>query len=234
MPVRGGCSRACCRAGRAGMTWCNARAGFCQRRKSRGDYYDFFEKRPGHFGFVLADVSGKGVPAAMLMANLQGLFRSHADRGEAGVMLEAVNAQFHESTTPDSFATAFYADLDETTRELHYVNCGHPPALLRRASGQLEMLEAGATVLGAFPFFRAASSRVELEAGDRLLVYSDGAVEAQSAAGEEFGEERLVQLFEQTAHLKPEEALPELESAIQRHSGVSLFDDCTLLMASLR
>lgn len=208
---------------------------FLPAREVSGDYYDFFEKRPGHFGFVVADVSGKGVPAAMLMANLQALFRSHAYRDEASVepVLRAVNAQFHESTSPESFATAFYADLDEASRELRYINCGHPPALLRKASGEMRMLEAGAMVLGAFPFWQAETARVTLEAGDRLLVYSDGAVEAQSAAGEEFGEERLVQLFDTTSHLSPKEALPELEAAIQRHSGVSLFDDCTLFMASL-
>lgn len=209
---------------------------FLPAREVSGDYYDFFEKRPGHFGFVVADVSGKGVPAAMLMANLQALFRSHTYRSEAEVepVLRAVNAQFHESTSPESFATAFYADLDEGTHELQYINCGHPPALLRKANGELRMLEASGMVLGAFPFWQAETGRIRLDEGDRLLVYSDGAVEAQSASGEEFGEERLVELFEKTAHLPPQEALPEMEAAIQRHSGVSLFDDCTLFMASLR
>ncbi len=209
---------------------------FLPAREVSGDYYDFFEKRPGHFGFVVADVSGKGVPAAMLMANLQGLFRSHAysDGATPERVLERVNAQFHESTAPESFATAFYADLDEATRELRYVSCGHPAAFLRRGDGRVEQLEAGAMVLGAFPWWRAEASVVKLEAGDSLLVYSDGAAEAQSAEGEEFGEERLRQLFEATAHLKPEEALPEIEAAIQKHSGVTLYDDCTLFMASLR
>lgn len=209
---------------------------FMPAREVSGDYYDFFEKRPGHFGFVVADVSGKGVPAAMLMANLQALFRSHAYRDTSGVepVLRAVNAQFHESTSPESFATAFYADLDEQTRELHYVNCGHPAALLRKSSGEVHALEASAMVLGAFPFWQAETGSVRLDEGDRLLVYSDGAIEAQSSSGEEFGEQRLLDLLEKTAHLKPEEALPEMEAAITRHSGVSLFDDCTLFMASLR
>jgi sigma-B regulation protein RsbU (phosphoserine phosphatase) len=209
---------------------------FLPAREVSGDYYDFFEKRPGHFGFVVADVSGKGVPAAMLMANLQALFRSHTYRDEAAVepVLRAVNAQFHESTSPESFASAFYADLDEASRELQYINCGHPPAMLRKATGELKLLEASGTVLGAFPFWHAETGRVRLDEGDRLLVYSDGAVEAQSVSGEEFGEARLVDLFQKTAHLAPGEALPEMEAAIQKHSGVSLFDDCTLFMASLR
>ncbi|MCX6610116.1 MAG: fused response regulator/phosphatase [Acidobacteria bacterium] len=209
---------------------------FLPAREVSGDYYDFFEKRPGHFGFVVADVSGKGVPAAMLMANLQALFRSHAYRDAAAPepVLRAVNAQFHESTSPESFATAFYADLDEASQELSYINCGHPPALLRKRNGDIKMLEASALVLGAFPFWSAETGRVKLDEGDRLLVYSDGAVEAQSSSGEEFGEDRLLELFQNTAHLAPQEALPEIEAEIQKHSGVSLFDDCTLFMASLR
>ncbi len=209
---------------------------FLPARQVSGDYYDFFEKRPGHFGFVVADVSGKGVPAAMLMANLQGLFRSHAYLDDAGPepMLRAVNGQFHESTAPESFATAFYADLDEQSRQLHFINCGHPPAWLRRANGKIQTLDPGAMVLGAFADWRAEAGQVQLDSGDRLLVYSDGAVEAQNASGDEFGEEKLLQLFEETSHLPPAEALPEIEAAIQTHSGVSLFDDCTLFMARLR
>lgn len=209
---------------------------FLPAREVSGDYYDFFEKRAGHFGFVVADVSGKGVPAAMLMANLQALFRSYTYRDEAGPepVLRAVNAQFHESTSPESFATAFYADLNESSLELRYINCGHPPGLLRKASGEIQLLESGAVVLGAFPSWQAETATVQMDAGDRLLVYSDGVVEAQSATGEEFGDERLLKLFEDTVHLTPQEALPEMEAAIQKHSGVSLFDDCTLFMASLR
>ena len=209
---------------------------FLPAREVSGDYYDFFEKRAGHFGFVVADVSGKGIPAAMLMANLQALFRSYTYRDEAGPepVLRAVNAQFHESTSPESFATAFYADLDEASRELQYINCGHPPALLRKASGEIQLLESSAIVLGAFPCWQAETTTVQMDAGDRILVYSDGAVEAQSPTGEEFGDERLLKLFQDTVHLAPQEALPEMEAAIQKHSGVSLFDDCTLFMASLR
>jgi sigma-B regulation protein RsbU (phosphoserine phosphatase) len=209
---------------------------FLPAREVSGDYYDFFEKRPGHFGFVVADVSGKGVPAAMLMANLQALFRSYTYRDDSAPepLLRAVNAQFHESTSPESFATAFYADLDESTRELRYINCGHPPAMLRKGNGEMQLLESSGLVLGAFPFWQAETGTVKLESGDRLLVYSDGAVEAQSTNGEEFGEQRLAEILENTAHLSPQEALPQMELAIQQHSGVSLFDDCTLFMASLR
>lgn len=209
---------------------------FLPAREVSGDYYDFFEKQDGHFGFVVADVSGKGVPAAMLMANLQGLFRSHVrdSQSSPSQILKAVNAQFHESTSPESYATAFYADFDANSRQLSYVNCGHPAGFLRRSSGELEQLASSALVIGAFPFWQAEPETVTMNPGDRLLIYSDGAVEAQSDNGEEFGEDRLSQLFESTASLPPADALNTLEAAIQEHSGVSLFDDCTLLLASVR
>jgi phosphoserine phosphatase RsbU/P len=206
---------------------------FLPAREVSGDYYDFFEKKVGHFSFAMADVSGKGVPAAMLMANLQGLFRSHVQREDgigAAELLGLVNQQFYESTAPESFATAFYGDFDEASGELRYVNAGHPPVLLRRASGKVETLEATAMVIGAFAGWQAETQSVRLEAGDRLLVYSDGAVEAQSAAAEEFGEERLLDLFLSSAGERPAEALAGIEAAIQRHSGLHLFDDCTLFL----
>lgn len=206
---------------------------FLPAREVSGDYYDFFEKKAGHFCFAMADVSGKGVPAAMLMANLQGLFRSHVQH-EDGVdpaeLLGRVNQQFYESTAPESFATAFYGDFEEASGELRYVNAGHPPVLLRRASGKVETLQATAMVIGAFAGWQGETQSVKLEEGDRLLVYSDGAVEAQSGLGEEFGDERLLELFLCSAGQRPSEALAGIEAAIQQHSGLHLFDDCTLFL----
>jgi len=208
---------------------------FLPAREVSGDYYDFFARGRGQTGFVLADVSGKGVAAAILMANLQALFRSHAQReGEPEELLKAVNQQFYGSTPPESYATAFYGEFEESTGEFRYVNCGHPPALLRKASGEVRELGATALVLGAFRDWHAETGRARLEAGDRLLIYSDGAVEAQSEVREEFSEERLRGIFAATGELVSEAALSEMEGAIQEHSGAVLFDDCTLLLASVR
>jgi sigma-B regulation protein RsbU (phosphoserine phosphatase) len=183
---------------------------------------------------VVADVSGKGVPAAMLMANLQGLFRSHvaAMGREPERLLATVNRLFHEATPAEAFATAFYGVYDESERELHYLSCGHPAGMLRRAGGRMEELEAGAMVLGAFGFWRGEATRVRLEAGDRLLVVSDGVAEAQRGE-EEFGEERLRAWLARTAEEEPAEALEAMEREIVRFSGPSLFDDCTLFLMAI-
>lgn len=208
---------------------------FLPAREVSGDYYDFFERPGGQFGFVVGDVSGKGVPAAMLMSNLQALFRSHAAQEGLGAaeMLGRINALFHQSTAPEAFATAFYGEFWEAEGRLDYVSCGHPAAFLRRREGRVESLEAQAMVLGAFANWEATVGSVRLGSGDRLLVLSDGAVEAQKDV-DEFGEERVLGLLEATASLSPTAALGTLEEAILEFSGGHLYDDCTMLLLVLR
>ncbi len=208
---------------------------FLPAREVSGDYYDFFERPGGQFGFVVADVSGKGVPAAILMSNLQALFRSHASHAEWGpaAMLAQVNRLFFEATAPEAFATAFYGEYVEAEARLDYISCGHPAALLRRRDGSVEALEAQAMVLGAFSRWQAEAGSVRLNSGDRLLVLSDGAVEAQKDV-EEFGEERVRGLLEATASLDPQHALGAMEEAILDFSGGHLYDDCTMLLLVVR
>lgn len=137
-----------------------------------GDYYDFVDFGPGALGVVLADVSGKGVGAALLMANLQALFRTHTD-------LHTINRMFFDATPLEQYATAFFAVYDERTRRLRYTNCGHPDALLRRADGRVERLPSTGTVLGLFPDTRFEEKSVVLNPGDVLLICSDGVFEAE-------------------------------------------------------
>jgi sigma-B regulation protein RsbU (phosphoserine phosphatase) len=161
-------------------------------REVGGDYYDFFDLAPGVLSFLLADVSGKGIAAALLMANLQGCFRSHAAIAldSPRSLLCAVNRLFYDSTPPEQFATLFFGQYDERLRRLRYVNCGHPPPMLLAAGG-VARLEPTATVLGAFRDWDCEERSVELAPEDTLLVYSDGVTEAGIETGEEFGEERL-------------------------------------------
>jgi sigma-B regulation protein RsbU (phosphoserine phosphatase) len=148
-------------------------AGCCvPAREVGGDYYDFIDYGPGSLGLVLADVSGKGVGAALLMANLQALFRTHTN-------LATINRMFMESTPPEQYATAFVATYDEVSRCLRYVNCGHPPALLRRGGGEVEALESTTTVLGLFEDVEFAERTVRLHPGDTLVMCSDGVFEAE-------------------------------------------------------
>src|SRR5206468_10426519 len=144
--------------------------------------------------FVLGDVSGKGVPAALLMANLQACFRSQtaAALQEPGALLKTVNTHFFESTAAERFATLFFGLYDDLTRKLRYVNCGHVAPLLMRPWGEVEKLDPTATMLGAFRQWRCTESEITLHPGDALLIYSDGVTEAGIDAVEEFGEERLI------------------------------------------
>jgi len=172
-------------------------AGRCQAaREVSGDYYDFFDTGEDGLGFVLADVSGKGVAAALLMANLQASFRSQpreALRHPADA-LRTVNTLFYESTPPEHFATLFFGHYDDRTRRLSYANCGHLPPLVVRADGSIERLMPTATVIGVFKQWITETRTVDLHPGDTLVLFSDGITEAGIDRGVEFGEDGLLSL----------------------------------------
>ena len=163
-------------------------------REIGGDYYDFLDLGTGRLGVLLADVSGKGVAGALLTANLQASFRSQLELGvkHGKALLTSVNKLFHESTPAEYFATMFYAEYRDQGRELRYINCGHPAALLLRANGTLERLEASALPIGIFSWWKCEEKSVPIGPGDVLLVVSDGVLEAGVEQGEEFGENRLI------------------------------------------
>jgi len=200
-----------------------------------GDYYDFLdlESEPGgsSLGFVLADVSGKGMPAALLMANLQACFRTQAAAGvrRPAELLESVHRHFYSSTASDRFATLFFGSYDDHTRRMRYANCGHCAPLLLRAGGALTKLEPTATMLGAFEEWDCAEDEVRLDPGDTLLLYSDGVTEASNAAGEDFGEDRLTRMLRETAVRAAGEVTREIVNAISTFSGTSLSDDITVV-----
>lgn len=146
-----------------------------------GDYYDFFPLGNGGLGFALADVSGKGVPAALLMANLQALFRAHdaALLAQPAALLERVNRLFYDSTESARFATVFYGVVQ--AGQLRWANCGHPPATLRRGDGTAQECGVTATVLGMFPHLDVTEGRLTLAPGDSVYVCSDGLLEQDLA-----------------------------------------------------
>lgn len=163
-------------------------------REIGGDYYDFLDLGPGRLGMLLADVSGKGVAGALLTANLQASFRSQLELGvrHGKALLASVNKLFHESTPAEYFATMFYAEYRDQGRELRYINCGHPAAMLVRTSGAVEMLEGTALPIGIFSWWKCEEKSVPMTPGDVLMVVSDGVLEAGVERGEEFGETRLI------------------------------------------
>jgi sigma-B regulation protein RsbU (phosphoserine phosphatase) len=145
-----------------------------------GDLYDFFEIDRGSMAFLLGDVSGKGISAALLMASLQATIRGQQELARyPSRLMQRVNDLFFESTRPEHFATLFYGVYEAATRTLRYVNCGHPSPVLVRATGDFELLDASATVLGAFKDRGFEERSVTLGSDDRLVLFSDGFSEAR-------------------------------------------------------
>jgi serine phosphatase RsbU (regulator of sigma subunit) len=204
-----------------------------QARVVGGDYYDFLDLGTGRLGIVLADISGKGIAAALLMANLQANLRSRymVALEDPHQLLQSVNQLFVANTPEDSYATLFYADYDDANHCLRYANCGHNPPLLLRANGDIERLEPTATVLGLFTRWVCEVKKVSLGPGDVLVIYTDGVTEAPNEAGEEFGESRLMNIVRAHPKIPVKEILSMILNEVQRFSGASQADDLTLVIA---
>jgi serine phosphatase RsbU (regulator of sigma subunit) len=198
-----------------------------------GDYYDFLDLGTGRLGIVLADISGKGIAAALLMANLQANLRSRfmVALEDPHQLLQSVNRLFVENTPEDSYATLFYADYDDANHCLRYANCGHNPPLLVRANGDIERLGATATVLGLFTNWSCEVKKVSLGPGDVLVIYTDGITEAPNQAGDEFGESRLLKIVGSHPQAEVKQMLSAILAEVQQFSGASQADDLTLVIA---
>jgi len=199
-----------------------------------GDYYDVLPwGNDGSTAFVLADVSGKGVPAALVMSNIQACLHSQALRPAESLCgwMSALNRQLFENMRPGTFVTLFFAVLAASSRRLVYVNAGHNPPLLLRAGRQQQTLEAGGLLAGALPQAEYAQGEVLLQAGDLLVMYTDGVTEARSPGGEEFGEERLGRLLSDITDLSAEAIGRRICEEVRRHTGLeSQADDVTLVV----
>src|SRR5271157_3941761 len=207
-------------------------AGHCvAAREVGGDYYDFLETGGESLAFVLGDVSGKGVPAALLMANLQACFRSQtaAALQQPASLLRAVNNHFFDSTAAERFATLFFGIYDDRTRKLRYVNCGHVAPLLLRPWGEVVRLEPTATMLGAFRQWRCSEVETAIHPGDVLVLYSDGVTEAGIDGEEEFGEERLIRDM-RDHQFEPAGAMAQaIVDSVAHFSAGSRSDDVTVV-----
>ena len=200
-----------------------------------GDYYDFLDLGHGRVGFVMSDIAGKGVPAALLMANLQGSIHSRGDDlapEDLPPLLASVNHHLYRHTEAERYATLFYGCYDDESRALHYVNCGHNPPLLLRQAGSVERLSATATVLGLFENWDCSVSQARLHAGDVLTLFTDGITETTGKNGEEFGEARLLGTLRESQNLEPAAVVGNVKSALEQfRSGEQLEDDLTLVIA---
>jgi serine phosphatase RsbU (regulator of sigma subunit) len=205
-----------------------------QARTVGGDYYDFLDLGAGHLGFVLADVAGKGVAAALLMANLQGNVhnRGGIDPHDLPAMLAALNHHLYEHSEVNRYATLFFGCYDDDARSLAFVNCGHNPPLLLRNHGVVDRLEATATVLGLFGSWQCAVGWTQMETGDLLSIFTDGVTEATASNGDEFGESCLLSILQDSRELSSATILNEVERAVEEfRCGERPQDDLTLVVA---
>ncbi len=212
-------------------------AGVCvQARQVGGDYYDCLNLGQERLGLVIGDIAGKGIAAALLMANLQANLRSQCATAveQPAQFLQSVNRLFFENTDASAYATLFFAEYDDRARRLRYANCGHLPALLLRRGGTLERLDSTATVLGIFAEWDCSIGERDLEPGDTLALYTDGITEAFNERGEEFGEQRLTEALRRHVQLAPAEMLPAIVREVQAYSAREQSDDITLVIARCR
>jgi sigma-B regulation protein RsbU (phosphoserine phosphatase) len=212
-------------------------AGCCvQARAVGGDYYDFLDLGAGRIGLVLADVSGKGFPAALLMASLQASLRSRLVLGlhELPRTLAAANELLYRSSETNRFATLFLGIYDEAAGTLRYANCGHNPPVVLRRDGSLERLAPTAPVVGLFDDWQCSTSEIRLASGDLLVLFSDGITEAFDDAGQEFGEARLVELLRAHRQRRAGDLVDAVLAEVRRFSGTTQEDDQTLVVARVR
>ncbi|HEV2835998.1 MAG TPA: GAF domain-containing SpoIIE family protein phosphatase [Pyrinomonadaceae bacterium] len=197
-----------------------------------GDYYDWVRIYEDQIAIVIADVSGKGVPAALLMAFLRASLRAASHIGYAThISMAKVNYLLWESIERNQFVTAVYAILDAAKRTLSYSNAGHNPPLLVNASGTARFIDRGEQPLGMFRDTRYHEYYLEFEPGDVLVLYTDGATEASSPDGEEFGRERLAQAVKENYDRPSREMIASLEMAVlewTNHAGAN--DDVTFFV----
>jgi serine phosphatase RsbU (regulator of sigma subunit)/catechol 2,3-dioxygenase-like lactoylglutathione lyase family enzyme len=212
-------------------------AGACHpARAVGGDYYDFLSLGRDRLGLVIGDVMGKGIAAALLMANLQANLRSQVafalDDPER--LLHSVNQLFCENSPDSAFASLFFAEYHDGTGAVRYVNCGHLAALLLRRDGSVERLAPTSTVLGLFPEWQCTVGDCRMKPEDLLLLYTDGVTEAFDGDGQEFGEERLVDALRRHRRHPPDALLDSLLDEVREFSPQEQHDDLTLIVARRR
>jgi serine phosphatase RsbU (regulator of sigma subunit) len=194
-----------------------------------GDYYDVVELSEGRSGFALADVSGKGLPAAMMAATLQGAFGAVAAGAPSlGELFERVNDYLCERTPPEMFATLLYGVLDRQGA-YEYVNAGHIPPLIVRAQGGVDHLESSNFPVGLFPHVKFTVDRTQLYPGDLIVTTSDGVTEARDVIGGLFGDARLLDLLGSCTGQTPDEVARKILASIREYVGTApQSDDITV------
>jgi serine phosphatase RsbU (regulator of sigma subunit) len=209
-------------------------AGVCiQARAVGGDYYDFLDFGGQRLGLVIGDIAGKGIAAALLMANLQANLRSQCAIAllEPERLLCSVNQLFYENTIESAYATLFFAEYDDKARRLRYANCGHLAGLLVRTDRTVERLDSTSTVLGLFKEWDCSIAERMMFAGDMLALYTDGVSESFNDVEEEYGEERLIEALLRHRELSSQALLASVVDDVRQFSPHEQHDDITLIVA---
>jgi sigma-B regulation protein RsbU (phosphoserine phosphatase) len=201
-------------------------------RTLSGDYFDVLEPGPNKLALSIADVTGKGVPAALLMSNVQATVRALASESPLD-LASKLNGSLMRNTSPGKFVSFFHCQIDLPSRVLTYTNAGHCAPILMRANGDVERLEARGAVLGVFAKWAFQQTEIRLQAGDRLVMFTDGISEASNASDEEFGEERLIELIRALRDRGAHELKDRILQGVASFTGGRVQDDATLLVVAV-
>jgi sigma-B regulation protein RsbU (phosphoserine phosphatase) len=199
-----------------------------------GDYYDIITRQNGEFILAIGDVSGKGTPAALLMANVQAALRALAPHCTS---VSETTGQINDLTCANTrsgskFITFFWGILDAQTHQFRFSNAGHNPPYLLRTNGTIEGLEEGGLILGVFKTMTPyAEASVTLSPGDVLVMYTDGVSEAMNQSNDQFTEEQLEVILKESTHLSAKEIIQRVQQALESHTqGTPQSDDITMLV----
>jgi serine phosphatase RsbU (regulator of sigma subunit) len=198
-----------------------------------GDYYDFFTYPDGRVALALGDVSGKGMPASLMMMALHARVQVLAeDPSDVAGLMARLNKATCAKCPSNRFITFFFCVFDPATGQLSFANAGHNPPILVRASGKVELLEGGGPVLGILPHVAYAAQQATLDAGDMLVLYSDGVTEAADPGLQEFGEDRFIEVLKRHRQSPAAAIVQSVTRALTEFSlGAPPADDVTLVVA---
>ena len=211
---------------------CDIATAWTPSREVSGDYLDLIPLSGTRLGIAVGDAAGKGVPAALLMSNVQAAVRALApDATRPADLMVRVNAITAANVAANKFITLFYGVLDG--RRLTYSNAGHPAPILVRATGEVQRLGEGGALLGVFRDWKYQQAQADLDPGDRLLLFTDGIVEAEDPNGVEFGEERLREFLAANRQLDATRLRQKLMAALAGFTGGGFQDDATLLLIAV-
>ena len=200
-----------------------------------GDYLAAFPLSNDRTALCIADISGKGLPAALMMSNMQAALRSEATRNlMPRELCTRLNELMADNLPLNRFITCFYGELDTRRRRLHFTNAGHNPPMLMECNGNVLRLETGGRVLGAFKDSIYQQKEIQLHSGDRLVLFTDGVTEVRNKLGEEFGEERLRELLVQEPRRNAAELGSMIMDAVSRFCGDQFDDDAALMIVEVQ